>query len=81
MGKTTSTSSQTQVQSPDGGWGWVVLACTFCANIIHGGAWSMFGQFLPELLDAFNEGESKTVMVASLQFVCMYATGEDLLYD
>ena len=41
----------------------------------------MFGQFFPELLDVFDEGEAKTVTVASLQFVCMFATGKDLFYD
>ena len=66
-------------QAPDGGWGWVVVACSFSGMLIHGGAWSMFGQFFPELLDAFNDGEAKTVGVASIQFVFQFGTGEYIL--
>mgnify|MGYP001548796590 CR=1 FL=1 len=68
-------ATKRRFQAPDGGWGWVVVFSSFCSMLIHGGAWSMFGQFFPELLEAFGEGETKTVSVASVQFIFQFGTG------
>jgi len=51
---------------PDGGWGWVVVAAAFFANLIVDGVTYTFGIIMSELLDHFEAGKGKTALVGSL---------------
>jgi hypothetical protein len=55
---------------PDGGYGWVIVAASFCANMIADGCCFSFGVFFAELIDVFGESRSKTAWVGSV-FVSM----------
>lgn len=63
-----STDSEDSIypQSPDGGWGWVVLISSFLLNLIADGCAYSFGVFFTELLETFGETKSKTSWVGSL---------------
>jgi len=50
----------------DGGWGWVVVAAAFLANLIVDGVTYTFGIIMPQLLDHFEAGKGKTALVGSL---------------
>ena len=52
--------------TPDGGWGWMVVAATFVSNLIVDGVAYTFGIIMPELIDYFNSGKGKTALVGSL---------------
>ena len=51
---------------PDGGWGWVVTASSFMANLIADGCCFSFGILFNELLQVFEEPKGKTAWVGSL---------------
>jgi len=52
--------------TPDGGWGWMVVAATFVTNLIVDGVAYTFGIIMPELLDYFDAGKGKTALVGSM---------------
>ncbi|XP_050415563.1 monocarboxylate transporter 14 [Patella vulgata] len=56
---------------PDGGYGWVIVACSFVCNVIVDGIGYSFGVFLVEFVDFFKEPKSKVSLVGSL-LVGMY---------
>ena len=51
---------------PDGGWGWLVVAAAFVANLVVDGVAYTFGIIMPELVDHFEAGKGKTALVGSL---------------
>ena len=53
-------------QPPDGGWGWVVVAAAFVANMIADGVTFTFGIIYVDLLRYFGEGKSKTAWIGGL---------------
>jgi len=66
-----STSSEHSFpRSPDGGWGWVIVAASFLAHAIIDGYSDSVGILFDYLLDEFNESKATTAWVASL-FVSM----------
>ncbi|XP_014769455.1 monocarboxylate transporter 12 [Octopus bimaculoides] len=63
-----STDSENSIyaQSPDGGWGWMVLFSSFLLNVIADGCAYSFGVFFTELLQTFGQSKSKTSWVGSV---------------
>jgi len=52
--------------SPDGGWGWAVVAASFAAHMIADGFGFSFGVLFTELLLVFGETKSRTAWIGSL---------------
>lgn len=50
----------------DGGWGWVVVACSFLALLLGYGSPQAVGVLYPEWLLAFGEGKAMTAWVGSM---------------
>ncbi|XP_070847178.1 monocarboxylate transporter 9-like [Chaetodon trifascialis] len=50
----------------DGGWGWVVVACSFLSLLVGYGSPQSVGVLYPEWLLAFGEGKAMTAWVGSL---------------
>lgn len=51
---------------PDGGWGWVIVLCSFTCNLIVDGIGYAYGVLLPEFADVFSASRSKVSLVGSL---------------
>lgn len=51
---------------PDGGWGWVVVAASFCCNLVVDGIIYSFGMFLAEIAKTFGETKGRVSLVGSL---------------
>ncbi|KAI5726349.1 hypothetical protein M8J76_001091 [Diaphorina citri] len=69
--KDSVTSHETPVHTymvvpPDGGWGWVVVAASFCCNLVVDGIIYSFGMFLGVISDSFGESKAKVSLVGSL---------------
>jgi len=52
--------------TPDGGWGWMVVAATFVSNLVVDGVAYTFGIIMPELIDYFDSSKGKTALVGSM---------------
>ncbi|XP_073345934.1 monocarboxylate transporter 3-like isoform X1 [Pagrus major] len=52
--------------APDGGWGWVVVLCSFMALLVGYGSPQSLGILYPEWLLTFREGKAMTAWVGSL---------------
>lgn len=63
---TTATVPTNVALPPDGGWGWVVVAASFCCNLVVDGIIYSFGMFLPELVKSFGESKAKVSLIGSL---------------
>lgn len=50
----------------DGGWGWVVVVCSFMALLLGYGSPQAVGILYPEWLLTFGEGKAMTAWVGSL---------------
>lgn len=50
----------------DGGWGWVIVAASFMAQLLAYGSPQSMGVLYPEWLQAFQEGKGMTAWVGSL---------------
>jgi len=55
-----------ETESPDGGWGWVVVLGSFTAHMIADGLGFSFGILFTELLVVFGETKSRTAWIGSL---------------
>jgi len=53
-------------QTPDGGWGWMVVGATFVLGLIVDGVSYTFGIIMPELIDYFGTSKRKTALVGSM---------------
>uniref|UniRef100_A0A8C2RDA8 Monocarboxylate transporter 9 n=1 Tax=Capra hircus TaxID=9925 RepID=A0A8C2RDA8_CAPHI len=53
-------------KSPDGGWGWVIVAVSFFTQFLCYGSPLAVGVLYIEWLDAFGEGKGKTAWIGSL---------------
>lgn len=51
---------------PDGGWGWVIVAASFCCNFFVDGMVYSAGVFLPDIAKTFNTTEAAVAFVGSL---------------
>jgi len=54
------------VVPPDGGWGWVIAAASFCCNIVVDGIIFSFGMFLGDISRAFGASKAEVSIVGSL---------------
>lgn len=54
------------VVAPDGGWGWVVMAASFCCNVIVDGIIFSFGLVVTNLAESFEVSVASASWVASL---------------
>jgi hypothetical protein len=63
-------------QVKEGRWSWVVVMTSFMSNILINGSYSMFGQFYPELMEAFEKSDTVTVAVFSVQCMAVYGSGQ-----
>ncbi|CAL8362556.1 unnamed protein product [Boreogadus saida] len=52
--------------APDGGWGWVIVAACFMAQLLAYGSPQSVGVLYPEWLNAFQQGKGMTAWVGSL---------------
>lgn len=53
---------------PNGGWGWIVVACAFYCNVIVDGIQLTFGVFLNNISESLNTDYSKVALAGSLMF-------------
>ena len=56
-----------RVEAPDGGYGWVIVACSYAAYFTGGGTFYTHGIYYPEFLDTFQAGEIVTAWASALQ--------------
>lgn len=68
-------------RAPDGGWGWVVVACSFLALLLGNGPPQAVGILYPEWLLVFEEGKGTTAWVVSLVGGIGCIVGEFSVYD
>jgi hypothetical protein len=59
----------------DGGYGWIVVACTFFIGFIIDGLAYSFGTLLVELLEQFKQDRASTVVIGSILSGVMYLIG------
>lgn len=52
---------------PDGGWGWVVVAASFFANLVVDGISYSFGIFIEDFAEYFKEKKAVIALAGSLQ--------------
>ena len=64
------------VLPPDGGWGWVVVACAFFTNFMVDGTIYTFGLFLGDLAKHYNKPESALALANSVLCATYYLTGK-----
>jgi hypothetical protein len=61
---------------PDGGWGWVIVLCSFMCNIIVDGLGYSFGVLLPQWVEVFQETRETVSLVGSLLCGIYLCSGE-----
>jgi len=61
---------------PDGGYGWVIVACAFCCNFIFDGCCYGFGVMLPALQDKFGGSNAEIAFAGALCTAVMSVEGE-----
>ena len=55
-----------EIQAPDGGWGWVIVFASFMINMIADGITFSFGIFNVEFLKYFGDSKGKTAWIGSI---------------
>ena len=66
----------TEIDPPDGGWGWVVTFGAFVVNLIVDGIVYSFGLFFKELYVYFDESKSLTAWIGSALAGCILISGK-----
>ncbi|WAR28836.1 MOT9-like protein, partial [Mya arenaria] len=61
--------------APDGGWGWVVCAASFCMSVFTDGVAYSFGVINVELLEYFGSSRGSTAVIASLSTSVTFLIG------
>jgi hypothetical protein len=61
--------------APDGGFGWVVVACAFVCNFVYGGCDYSFGVLLPHLEREYDTGSALSAFAGSLCTSVFYMEG------
>ena len=72
-------SRKLNVYQADGGYGWIVVACTFFIGFIIDGLAYSFGTLLVELLEQFKQDRASTVVIGSILTGVMYLIGNTFL--
>lgn len=62
--------------APDGGWGWMVVIASFVLQALTIGITYTFGVLFVDLLEYFQEGQSTTAWIGSIQPCLLYFTGQ-----
>uniref|UniRef100_A0A673V1V1 Solute carrier family 16 member 6 n=1 Tax=Suricata suricatta TaxID=37032 RepID=A0A673V1V1_SURSU len=75
--KTSQLCSRANVytQVPDGGWGWVVAVSFFFVEVFTYGIIKSFGVFFNDLMDSFNESNSRISWIISICVFVLTFTG------
>ena len=63
-------------QPPDGGWAWVVVISSFILIVLTVGITFSFGVIFVDLLDYFEESQSTTAWIGSIQAFLLNFTGQ-----
>ena len=63
-------------RAPDGGYGWVVVGCSFCELALLSGQCNIYGLLQPHLLSTFEAGEVYTMAIMSVMWGCLFGVGE-----
>ena len=63
-------------QVKEGGWSWVVVMSSFFSMVLLSGSCSIFGQFYPELMAAFEKSDTVTIAALSVQCITLYSSGQ-----
>ncbi|XP_003745670.2 monocarboxylate transporter 12-like [Galendromus occidentalis] len=64
--KVSTTDVKLVTSPPDGGWGWVVVFCSFMVHVLADGVTYTFGIFYIKFVEYFEESKGKTAWVASI---------------
>ena len=62
---------------PDGGYGWVVVAASFCAHMLSFGITLTVGVFYVVFLEKFDGQVGAIALISSLNTACCLGTGEE----
>lgn len=63
-------------KAPDGGWGWVVAVAFFMVEVFTYGTIKSFGIFLQDLMEEFQETNSRVSWIVSICVFVMTFNGE-----
>ena len=63
-------------QVPDGGWGWAIAVAFFFVEVFTYGIIKSFGVFFNDLMDSFDESNSKISWIISICVFVLTFTGE-----
>lgn len=61
----------------DGGYAWVIVACSFTLQVLAVGVAYTFGVLYVELLNIFNQDKSTTAWIGSFQTFFTYFSGTE----
>lgn len=68
--------AKVKLKIPDGGWGWVVVFCSFILCMVADGVSFSFGLLYPEFQQEFNASSSATSWIGSLFVSVPLLTGK-----
>lgn len=66
----------TENKVPDGGWGWVVLVCSFFVMFMIDGLFGSYGLLLPVLMENLHASPSLTSLAGSVIVGCLLFIGK-----
>ena len=75
------TVSELVPSPPDGGYGWVIVACAFCCNFIFDGCCYGFGIMLPVLHEKYEGSNAAIAFAGALCTAVMSVEGTVLLWN
>ncbi|KAI1278106.1 Monocarboxylate transporter 9 [Halotydeus destructor] len=75
MNNEATNCERTVPRPPDGGWGWVIVFCSFMIHVIADGVTYTFGIFYTELVNYYGEGKGFTAWVTSIMTGVTYGIG------
>ncbi|KAF6020362.1 Mct1 [Bugula neritina] len=64
------------IEPPDGGWGWMIVFCSFGLHVILDGITYSFGVIFVALLEDFQGGKGDTAWILSIFVGVTLGTGE-----
>lgn len=60
---------------PDGGWGWVIVAASFCINILTDGIMNTTGLFIGRIDESLKVSKASVALIGSLLAGCSLISG------
>ncbi len=64
-----------QSTAPDGGYGWLVVLCSFLTYLMFGANFIIFSVYLTEFADYLNVPQTDISVIGSMDAACMMLTG------